>query len=124
MIGTSRKSNCKMFQMQKLLKDCQNGVKASAARYSLTETAKANNLKPYECFSYLLIQLMMYPRDDVPDNELAKRISWSTELPDRCRKIKNRKSLPSEREICFCGGRIICRIHIFGYQKFTPSISA
>lgn len=26
--------------------------------YSLAETAKANNLKPYEYFSYLLTQLM------------------------------------------------------------------
>ncbi|WP_349666761.1 transposase domain-containing protein [Lacrimispora sp.] len=43
--------------------DSKNGAAASAALYSIAETAKANNLKPYEYFSYLLEQLMHYPRN-------------------------------------------------------------
>ena len=34
--------------------DTINGAKASAIIYSIAETAKANNLKPYEYFEYLL----------------------------------------------------------------------
>lgn len=58
--------------------------------YSLAETAKANNLKPYEDFSYLLTQLMRYPRGKVLEDALAKLIPWSAELPDYSRKTKNR----------------------------------
>lgn len=70
--------------------DSKNGAKASAMLYSLAETAKANGLKPYEYFSYLLIRLMEYPRDHVPEEELEKLMPWSAELPDSCRKTKNR----------------------------------
>lgn len=69
--------------------DSKNGAKASAMLYSLAETAKANSLKPYEYFSHLLTQLMAYPRGHVPENDLAKLMPWSTELPDSCRKTKN-----------------------------------
>ena len=34
--------------------DTINGAKTSAVIYSITETAKSNNLKPYEYFKYLL----------------------------------------------------------------------
>ncbi|WP_278145464.1 IS66 family transposase [Lacrimispora saccharolytica] len=70
--------------------DSKNGAEASAALYSIAETAKANDLKPYEYFSYLLEQLMHYPRNNVPDDELVKLMPWSEELPDRCRKLKTR----------------------------------
>ncbi|WP_277409206.1 transposase domain-containing protein [Lacrimispora xylanisolvens] len=70
--------------------DSKNGAAASAALYSIAETAKANNLKPYEYFSYLLEQLMLYPRNNVPENKLAELMPWSDELPDRCRKLKTR----------------------------------
>lgn len=70
--------------------DSKNGAEASAALYSIAETAKANNLKPYEYFSYLLEQLMHYPRNNVPENKLAELMPWSDELPDRCRKLKTR----------------------------------
>ncbi len=58
--------------------------------YSLAETAKANSLKPYEYFSYLLTRLMNYPRGNVPEEELEKLMPWSAELPDSCRKMKDR----------------------------------
>lgn len=37
--------------------DTINGAKASAILYSLAETAKSNNLKPYEYFKYLLTEI-------------------------------------------------------------------
>lgn len=57
---------------------------------ALTETAKANGLKPYEYFSYLLEQLMKYPRNSVPEDELAELMPWSESLPVYCRKLKTR----------------------------------
>lgn len=70
--------------------DSKNGAEASAMLYSLAETAKANRLKPYEYFAYLLTRLMQYPRDNVPEEVLVKLMPWSQELPDNCRKTKNR----------------------------------
>lgn len=70
--------------------DSKNGAEASAMLYSLAETAKANSLKPYEYFSYLLTQLMQYPRGNVPEEVLTKMMPWSLELPNNCRKTKNR----------------------------------
>ena len=37
--------------------DTINGATSSAIIYSIAETAKANNLKPYEYFEYLLTQI-------------------------------------------------------------------
>lgn len=37
--------------------DTINGAKTSAIIYSIAETAKANNLKPYEYFDYLLTEI-------------------------------------------------------------------
>lgn len=46
--------------------DSTKGAKASALLYSIAESAKANSLKPYEYFCYLLTELVKYPRNDVP----------------------------------------------------------
>ncbi|MBR4341443.1 MAG: transposase domain-containing protein, partial [Lachnospiraceae bacterium] len=46
--------------------DSVNGAKASAFLYSIAESAKANGLKPYEYFRYLLSELVKHPRDNVP----------------------------------------------------------
>ena len=70
--------------------DSKNGAEASAMMYSLVETIKANRLKPYEYFSYLLSQLKEYPRNNVPENVLADLMPWSDKLPDECRKNKTR----------------------------------
>ena len=68
--------------------DSKNGAEASAMMYSLAETIKANGLKPYEYFSYLLNQLKEYPRNNVPEDVLADLMPWSDKLPDECRKNK------------------------------------
>lgn len=56
------------------------GAQTSAALYSLIETAKLNNLKPYEYFNYLLSSLTEI---DINDEEaLDNYMPWSKELPD------------------------------------------
>ena len=41
--------------------DSVRGASASALLYSIAESAKANQLKPYEYFAYLLKELLKYP---------------------------------------------------------------
>lgn len=70
--------------------DSVRGASASALLYSIAESAKANQLKPYEYFTYLLKGLLKYPRENVPEEELKKLMPWLEELPDSCRKNKTR----------------------------------
>ena len=70
--------------------DSVKGAEASAFLYSLAETAKANQLKTYDYFSYLLSELVKFPRCDVPEDVLEKLMPWSDDLPDSCRKTINR----------------------------------
>lgn len=43
--------------------DTVAGAKSSAIIYSIAETAKANNLKPYEYFEYLLTEILRHLDD-------------------------------------------------------------
>ena len=70
--------------------DSVKGAKASALLYSIAESAKANNLKPYEYFAYLLTELKEYPRGNVLPEVLSRLMPWSENLPDHCRKTKTR----------------------------------
>lgn len=70
--------------------DSVKGAKASALLYSIAESAKANSLKPYEYFRYLLTELVKYPRENVPEEVLVSLMPWSESLPDCCRKTKSR----------------------------------
>lgn len=70
--------------------DSIKGAKSSALLYSIAESAKANKLKPYEYFSYLLTELVEHPRGNVPDDILKKLMPWSKEIPANCRKTKTR----------------------------------
>ena len=65
--------------------DTVAGAKSSAIIYSIAETAKANNLKPYDYFEYLLTEI---PRhlDDTDRAFLDDLLSWSPNLPANCRK--------------------------------------
>lgn len=59
------------------------GAKGSAIIYSIIETAKANNLKPYNYLLYLFDQL---PNVDVSDLDVIDSLlPWSDTLPDDCR---------------------------------------
>lgn len=65
--------------------DTIDGAKASAIIYSIAETAKANNLKPYNYFELLLTEIPKHMEDTNLDflNDL---LPWSEKLPVECRK--------------------------------------
>ena len=65
--------------------DTINGAEASAIIYSIVETAKANKLKIYEYFNYLLTEIPEHMADTNRDF-LDRLMPWSDELPAECRK--------------------------------------
>ena len=67
--------------------DTINGANSSAIIYSIAETAKANNLKPYDYFEYLLTELPKHA-DDTNRDFLASLLPWSETLPENIRKPK------------------------------------
>lgn len=69
--------------------DTINGATSSAIIYSIAETAKANNLKPYEYFEYLLTQIPAH-MDDTDRSFLEDILPWSPKLPEYIRKPKDR----------------------------------
>lgn len=69
--------------------DTVEGAQASANVYSIAETAKANNLKPYQYFEYLLTELPeRISRKKDSTFSLDDLMPWSPKLPMSCRKIK------------------------------------
>ena len=67
--------------------DTINGAKSSAIIYSIAETAKANNLKPYEYFEYLLTEIPKH-MDDTDRSFLDDLLPWPEKLPENIRKPK------------------------------------
>ena len=67
--------------------DTINGAKSSAIIYSIAGTAKANNLKPYEYFEYLLTEIPKH-MDDTDRSFLDDLVPWSEKLPESIRKPK------------------------------------
>lgn len=67
--------------------DTINGATSSAIIYSIAETAKANNLKPYEYFEYLLTEIPKH-MEDKDKSFLDALLPWSDTLPENIRKIK------------------------------------
>lgn len=65
--------------------DTINGAHSSAIIYSIAETAKANNLKPYDYFVYLLEEIPKH-MDDTDRSFLDNLLPWSPNLPDGIRK--------------------------------------
>lgn len=65
--------------------DTPHGAEASAIIYSLAESAKANNLKPYNYFKYILEEIPKH-QDDTNLDFLDSLLPWAPELPDDCRK--------------------------------------
>ena len=65
--------------------DTINGAKTSAVIYSIAETAKANNLKPYEYFEYLLTEIPKH-MDKTDRSFLDDLLPWSPNLPENIRK--------------------------------------
>ncbi|KPU46389.1 transposase IS66 family protein [Oxobacter pfennigii] len=65
--------------------DTIDGAKASAIIYSIAETAKANNLKPYNYFELLLTEIPKHMEDTNLDF-LDDLLPWSEKLPIECKK--------------------------------------
>lgn len=61
------------------------GADASAIIYSIAETAKANNVKPYDYFEYLLTEIPKH-MDDHDTSFCEELLPWSPSLPENCRK--------------------------------------
>ena len=70
--------------------DTINGAKSSAIIYSIAETAKANNLKPYEYFEYLLTEIPKHMDENSKDRGLflERMMPWFPDLPEHIRKPK------------------------------------
>ena len=67
--------------------DTVNGATSSAIICSIAETAKANQLKPYEYFEYLLTEIPKH-MDDKNSNFLEELLPWAETLPENIRKPK------------------------------------
>lgn len=65
--------------------DTIHGAKASAIAYSIAETAKANNLKPYFYFKHLLTEISKH-EDSSDLSFLDDLLPWSKNLPENCMK--------------------------------------
>jgi len=65
-----------------------NGAQASAVIYSISETAKLNNLRPYYYFKHLFTELPKLCDEEghIATENLDALLPWSKELPDECRK--------------------------------------
>ena len=66
--------------------DTINGAKTSALIYSIVETAKANNLKPYDYVRYLLEEIPK-PMSDTDHSFIKNLLPWSENLPAEIRKL-------------------------------------
>lgn len=60
--------------------DTIHGAKASAIVYIIAETAKANSLKPYEYFEYLLTEIPKH-LNNMNLEFCEKLLPWSPNLP-------------------------------------------
>jgi transposase len=65
----------------------KKGAQSSAVLYSIAETARANGLKPFEYFQFLLEQILAH-LDDPPEDYLDDIMPWSDKIPAECRKIE------------------------------------
>ncbi len=64
--------------------DTVHGAQASAVLYSIAETSRANDLKPYEYFRYLLEEIPKH--GEFETDYLDDLLPWSEALPAECRK--------------------------------------
>lgn len=64
--------------------DSLDGANASAIIYSITETAKANNLNPFRYLEYVLTVLKDH-QDDREYSFIDDILPWSKKLPEICR---------------------------------------
>ena len=58
-----------------------SGAQASGILYSIAETTKANGLKPYEYFKYLLEELLAH-ENEITDELIDSLLPWSETIPE------------------------------------------
>lgn len=70
--------------------DTAKGANASALVYSISETAKLNNIRPYNYFKYILTELPKHcdEKGNIEPAELDYIMPWSDQLPEECRKTR------------------------------------
>ena len=72
-----------------VLIDTMEGARASAIMFSMSETVKANKLKPYEYFEYVLSEMPKHMRGSSKDMHfLDDLMPWSDKLPERIHKVE------------------------------------
>ena len=64
--------------------DSIDGAKSSAIIYSITETAKADNLNPFRYLAHVLTVLKDH-QDDTDYSFIEELLPWSDQLPEICR---------------------------------------
>lgn len=70
-----------------VMSDTIHGAESSSIIYSIVETAKANDLKPYEYMKHLLDVIPQH-MDDTNMDFLDDLLPWSDKLPEKCRKLQ------------------------------------
>ena len=86
--------------------DTVAGAKSSAIIYSIAETAKANNLKPYDYFEHLLTEIPKH-LDDKDRSFLDDLLPWSPGLPENPSGNKLFTSARYKMVISFTDTRLI-----------------
>lgn len=64
--------------------DSIDGARSSAIIYSITETAKANNLNPFRYLEHIL-DVMKDHQDDTDYRFMDELLPWAAQLPEICR---------------------------------------
>ena len=64
--------------------DSIDAAKSSAIIYSITETAKENNLNPFRYLDHVL-KVLKDHQDDTDYSFIEKLLPWSDQLPEICR---------------------------------------
>ena len=79
---------CDGYSAYRKLIDSLDGANASAIIYSITETAKANNLNPLRYLEYVLTVLKDH-QEDKEYSFIDGILPWSEKLPEICRSRTN-----------------------------------
>ena len=88
--------------------DTIRGAENSAIIYSIAETAKANDLKPYEYFEHLLTEIPKH-MEDTDLSFLDDLLPWSEKLPKEIKKTNKRSW---KNDLLFVQVRAIVRLRI------------
>jgi len=72
-----------------LFHDTMKGASSSATVFSIVETAKANNLRPYEYIKFLLENISKVDFENNPD-EIDNLLPWSPSIPEYCISMENK----------------------------------